>query len=216
MKKFNYKIVLITIGLILFESVFYLLSKLTFIEPFVLSSVIDNKLPLIEEFIYLYVFWYLMLFIIPYLIYYKNKDLFYQYVTVFMGCVLVSSIIFFIFPTTIVRGNFEVNNITTFILNFIYLTDTPALNCLPSMHCAICFVFMYYSFKIDLKWYNKVLINILSILIILSTLFIKQHVIWDAIAALVMVLIVIILVRKSKLDFNVKSYLKRIKIFQEL
>lgn len=209
MKKINYKIVLIIIGLILFESFFYFLSKLTFLEPFLLTSVIDNKLPLIPFFIYFYIFWYLMLFIIPYIIHLKRKDLFYEYISVFVTCILVSTIIFFFFPTTIVRGNIEVTNITSFLLNFIYLTDTPVLNCLPSMHCAFCFGFMYYSFKLDLKWYYKLMINVISILIILSTLFIKQHVIWDAIAALILVILVIIFVKKLKLDLYIKKVLEK-------
>lgn len=205
MKKINYKVILVIIGLILFESIFYFLSKLTFIEPYLLTSSLDSKLPLIPFFIYFYVFWYLMLFIVPYIIYLKKKELFLEYVTVFVFCVLVSTVIFFFFPTTIMRGNVEVNNFTNYLLNFIYLTDTPALNCLPSMHCAVCFGFMYYSLKINLKWYYKVIINVLSILIILSTLLIKQHVIWDALAALILVVGVIIVVKRFKLDNILKK-----------
>lgn len=209
MKKINYKLILIIIGLILFESFFYFLAKLTFIEPFLLTSSLDNKLPLMPFFIYFYVLWYLMLFIIPYILYLKKKNLFYHYVTVFVVCILIATIVFFFFPTTIVRGEIEVNSLTTFLLNFIYFTDTPALNCLPSMHCAFCFGFIYYSFKIDIKWYYKILINILSILIILSTLLIKQHVIWDVLVALILVVVVIIVVNVFKLDKYLKKYLEK-------
>lgn len=209
MKKLNYKIVLIIIGLILFESFFYFLSKLTFLEPFLLTSSFDSNLPLVPFFIYFYIFWYLMLFIIPYIIYLKRKDLFYEYIAIFVTCILISSIIFFFFPTTIVRGDINVNGITSFLVNFIYLTDTPALNCLPSMHCAFCFGFMYYSFRLDIKWYYKLLINLISILIILSTMFIKQHVIWDVIAALFLVFIAIVLVKKLRLDSYIKKLLEK-------
>jgi len=210
MRNFNYKVILIIIGLILFESIFYFLAKLTFLEPYLLTSSLDNKLPLIPFFIYFYVFWYLMLFVIPYVIYLKKKELFFEYVTVFAVCVLISTVIFFFFPTTLIRGNIEVNNFTTYLLNFIYLTDTPALNCLPSMHCAVCFGFIYYSLKIDLKWYYKVIINVLSILIILSTLLIKQHVIWDVFAALILIIIVIFIVKKMNLTKHFNKLLNRI------
>ena len=208
MKQLKYKIIVIIIGLIIFESIFYLLAKLTPIDSFLLTSSIDNKIPLIEEFIYPYIGWYLMLFIVPYIIYCKNKEKFYEYVTIFMGCVIVSSIIFFLFPTTIVRGDILVNDVTTFILKFIYLTDTPALNCLPSMHCAICFVFIYSCLNLDLKWYYKLLIIILSLLVIVSTLFIKQHVIWDVLGAFILVIVVIVLIKIFKLDLYVKDIIK--------
>lgn len=209
MKKINYKVILLIIGTILFESLFYLMAKLTFFEPFLLTSVIDDKLPLVPFFIYFYIFWYLMLFFVPYIIYVKNKDKFYEYLAVIVVSILISSMVFFFFPTTIIRGNIESTNITTFILNFIYLTDTPALNCLPSMHCAVCFMFIYYSFKIDIKWYYKLLIIILSILVIISTLLIKQHVIWDVFAALLLVIIAVLVVKKSKIKLFIKNKLNK-------
>lgn len=214
--RINWRIVFIIAFLIAFESFFYMISKLTFINATVLSNNLTNKLPFIPSFVYFYISWYAMLFIIPYIIYQKNKELLYEYIAIFTSCVLVSSIIFFCFPTTMIRGDFNVTGITTFILKFIYFTDTPVLNCLPSMHCAICFVFMYFSFKLDLKWYYKLSINLLSVLVILSTIFIRQHVIWDVLAALIMVLVIILLANLTNLSKYIEKTMKRIKFTKDI
>ena len=58
------------------------------------------------------------------------------------------------------------------------------------MHCTLCFIFIYLTLKLkDFKWYYKLLVIITNTLIIVSTLLIKQHVIWDVLAALLLVII---------------------------
>lgn len=209
MKKINWRIILIICGLILFESICYLLAKLSPFSEMVLKSSLDNQLPLISWFVLFYIGWYLMLFIVPYILYIKDRNLFYKYISLFIGCVLLSSIIFFIFPTTIVRGDFEVCGISTFLLKIVYLVDTPALNCFPSMHCAVCFIFIYCAcFIKKCPWYYRLLLIFLSIAVILSTILIKQHVIWDVIGALLLVIVVLILNYIFKIDARTVRYLK--------
>lgn len=212
LKKINFKIIFIIAGSILYQSFFYLIAKLTPIKVTVLTSAVDRNLPLIEEFIYLYYLWYLMLFIIPYIIYLKNKSMFVEYITVFACCVIGAFVVFCIFPTTVIRPEIVVSDFSSFLLNFVYFTDTPALNCLPSMHCVICFMFIYYSFCMkNLRWYYKLLITILSILIIFSTLFVKQHVIWDVISALILVVAAVLVVKLTKLDHIIHKHWRKIK-----
>jgi len=213
MKKINFKVIFIIASSILIQSLFYLLAKFTIFEPFVLTSFIDRRLPFVGEFVYLYYLWYILIFLIPYIVYLKNKSSFIEYITVFGICILGAFLVFAFFPTTLIRPVVEVKDLTSFLTQLVYLIDTPVLNCLPSMHCVLCFMFIAYIWPLkDLKWYYKVLVTLTSILIVLSTMFIKQHVIWDAIAALFLVIISIIIVRKSKLNICLEKLLQKIKL----
>ncbi len=200
MKKEYIKVIIFIIGLIALESISYFLAKLSPIEATLLTSSFDSALPLVPFFVFFYYSWYILLFVVPLIFYLKDREKIFKYAATSVICIVISFLVFFFFPTTIVRPDIEVTNVSTFLLNFIYFTDTPALNCLPSMHCALCYLFIYFSFKVkNVKWYYKVLIIIDSLLVVASTMFIKQHVIWDALAALALVAISIILNKKLKL-----------------
>ncbi|MEG2351370.1 MAG: phosphatase PAP2 family protein [Bacilli bacterium] len=189
MKKLNYKPILITTILIIIQSGFYFFSKLVQSTPTMLSSTLDDKIPFINSFIYPYIIWYLMLFIVPYVVYKYNKNNFYKYCLAYIICVIVSNIIFIVFPTTIIRAEHLGNGVTNLLVKLIYYLDTPALNCLPSLHCIICFLFIYCSINFKLPKAFKIITTFLSIIIIISTLFIKQHVIYDVAAAFIISLI---------------------------
>ena len=80
MKKFEFKPVIVSILLIIFQSILYALSKLLCGTPHLIGNTIDTKIPFTLIFIIPYVFWYLMLFIIPYMMYKKDKTNFYKYI----------------------------------------------------------------------------------------------------------------------------------------
>lgn len=186
--------------LIVYETLMYLLCKLSPFKPYLLGSEIDFKTLFIPQFIYLYISWYLMLLLVPYLFLKKNKESFYKYITALFLAITISTIIFFFFPTTMLRENIVINNLSTFLVNLIYLVDTPVLNCLPSMHCIICFLFIYIALN-DTKITKgeKLIIVIWSFLVILSTLFVKQHVILDVISAFIISITIYLIIIKFKL-----------------
>ena len=62
MKKIEVKPILISLCLIIFQSLIYLISKQIQGTPNIIGGVIDNKIPFIVYFIIPYVIWYLMLF----------------------------------------------------------------------------------------------------------------------------------------------------------
>ena len=200
-KKDDKKILLIPL-LVVFQSSLYFLCKLGPFKPNLIGSSWDLKLPFIPVFIYFYVSWYLLLFLIPYIFYKNDRESFYKYATCSIICTVIASIIFIFYPTTILRNDIEVTGITSFIINFIYKADTPILNCFPSMHCVLCFLFMFNIPKNINKIY-KVFIWFISLMIILSTLFVKQHVIIDVVSAFVICLIVYLVVNNKKLYLKI-------------
>lgn len=205
MYKIKIKIVLLIIILILFQATTYFLTKLVQISPVLLNSGIDNKIPYVPYFVYFYIIWYPMLLLIPYIIYIKNKEVFYKYITTYVISVLICGIIFIIFPTTINRANITETDISNKLVNLLYIIDQPPVNCLPSIHCLVAFLFIFGISKVNLSNRYKLIVYILSICIVLSTLFIKQHVVYDAIASFVIVSVVWIVVNISNLNFNLKN-----------
>ncbi len=167
----------------------------------VIHSILD--VPLIKGFVYFYDSWYPFILLITFIIYKYDKKIFkYLIVSMLLGA-LMSHITFLIYPSMVERPIISVKNITDFILYITYKTDTPAVNCLPSMHCVYCFITSYFIYKCsNLKTKYKALIITYSMLIVLSTLFIKQHVIEDVILAFIYVVIVIIIVNLSKEKIN--------------
>lgn len=92
---------------------------------------------------------------------------------------IIGFIIFLVFPTGILRTNFEINNMFDWILSQIYFVDNP-INACPSFHCfcsTITIIILKYSKDIDNKY--RIINTIFSILVYASTLLTKQHYLID-------------------------------------
>lgn len=183
-------------GPTIIQSLLYFGVKLICGSPNLLISTFDNHLPFVSYFVYFYVFWYVMLIFVPYLIYRYDKELLRKYNKIFILDSVICILIFLIYPTTIHRASFDVNSLSTWIVNLIYYFDTPVLNCFPSLHALnslLWIIVMLNNKKIPKLW--RGIIIFLSTGVILSTIFIKQHVIYDLIGS-VGVLIISYLILK--------------------
>ena len=199
----------VPVFLTLSQVIIYFITKLFLNNEFVLNNLLDDQIPFVPYFIYFYISWYILLFLVP-MIYMKyDKKTLKKYTYTNFISVLVCGIIFIIFPTTINRPNIEVTSITTWLVNTIYYFDTPAVNCLPSIHSLICFIFILCNIRANIKTSYKCIIDILSVLIILSTLFIKQHVIYDVLSAFIVSSITYIIVTKKETKFSFLSFLHK-------
>lgn len=199
MKK-NYKLFLTIASLVIYQSLLYLISKLTPIKTTILTSTIDSLIPFIPYFIYFYIFWYVMLFIVPYLLYKSDEEFFKRYFVSTFISITVAGLIYIFFPTSIVRASINGGGITNFIVKFIYLIDTPVMNCFPSMHCIISFLFIFSVIGCrNLSNKYKWVISILSCLIVISTLLVKQHVVVDVISGFIISSFVYFIVCKTKI-----------------
>lgn len=208
--KINFKVILTSILLVAFQCIIFFLTKPFINDPYILGSAVDNVIPYIPHFIWIYVFWYFMLFAVPYYIASKNETSLYKYITTYIITTVISGIIFVVFPNTVIRADVQGTDIANKLVNIIYIMDTPAINCLPSIHCLFSYLFILAVFdaKKDTSTLMKIIITILSILVVLSTLFIKQHVIYDAIASLILAILVWIIVDKTKVYNILKKLFK--------
>lgn len=213
MKKENLKVLLFAGSLVLFESIIYFICKLSPIEVTVMRSAIDNKIPLVPAFVLFYFLWYIYLFVVPFILYKKNHKYLYKYAALTIMAVIIAGVIYMVFPTIVDRGvNIdESQSIFKYLVKFVYIADTPNLCCFPSLHCASSYIFMYMILTAkEIKKPYKILITLTSFGIVLSTLFIKQHVIWDALASVVLIIICLIINKYTKLDEFIEKKCERL------
>ena len=185
-KKKNIKIIITIILLIIFQISLYFFAKFTPFEYHIVNIEFDNYIPFISIFVFPYILWYISLFLVPYLFSKYDETLYQVYIKTILISLLIAFLIYYFYPTTLIRDNVVVKDIPTYLISLIYELDTPALNCLPSAHCILSFVHIYITLifeKMNKK--VKLLIIIQSILVILATVFIKQHVIVDVISAFI-------------------------------
>lgn len=202
MKKYKefLKSIIIVMGT---QAAIYFLTKLFISNYHELTSIIN--VPLLKGFVYFYGSWYPIIVLTAFIIYKHDKEMYYRLIFTMILGALLSHLTFIIYPTTItIRPNIEVHNLTDFLLDFTYKTDTP-VNCLPSLHCLYCFITSYYTIRSkNLNWKYKIFMLTYHSLIIASTLFIYQHVLEDIILALIYTIISIIVI------YFIKDKLKKV------
>jgi membrane-associated phospholipid phosphatase len=199
LKKIEIKPLLTTVSLIMIQTIMYFISKLFQGQPHLIGNFIDDAIPFNSLFIIPYFIWYALIFIVPYYAYLKDKKLFCKYIIYYFFITLFANIIFLFYPTMVIRPEIEVHNITTFMTSFIYAIDSPAINCFPSLHCAMSMLFILVICtckKADNKF--KIFIFFMSVLIMLSTLFTKQHVFIDLVSGDIEALLVFLIFKNEK------------------
>ena len=210
MKKIERKPFLIAIALILIQSAGYWICKLFEGTPHLIGGAIDAKIPFSIYAIIPYSTWFFLLIIVPYLLYKKDRNSLAKYIVSYLVMVVIADIIFISYPTTVARPEVTGTNIIELITRLVFWVDTPILNCFPSMHCAISMSWLLYiitSKETNKK--EKIIIPILCVAIMISTLFIKQHVFIDLVSGVILATIVYIVVQNEKqLTLKVKKLLK--------
>ena len=202
----NRKVLLLIIGIIIFQLIIYCIGEYCGYRAHLLTTELDNKIPYISWFIYFYISWYLLLFIVPYVIYINDKISFLKYLSSVIVSLLITLLIFIAYPTVMTRTPIITNTFNDFLVEFIYNVSTPT-KCIPSLHVVFATSFMLYTLgSKNLNKLYKINIVIISIGIILSTLFIKQHMIYDVISGILVVVISWLLVNK----LNLYKYLDKV------
>ncbi len=181
---------------ILFYAPFYLawfvyIEKHTFAHYSVIHTVIDDMIPFNEVFVIPYYTWFLyvsmvlLFFMLSFDLedYYKNFAFLATGMTIFLIISTLFPNMHFLRPTVMPR-----DNILTSMVQIIYSHDTAA-NLWPSIH-------VYNSIGTMIAVHNskrfnrtaKIFSDFVGISIIMSTVFIKQHSVYDVITAIIMAL----------------------------
>lgn len=176
---------------------FFFIERSIILEYKPVESFLDAKIPFCEFFIIPYFFWYFFLAgISVYTLLFDIKAF-----KKFMGFIIitfsVASILFVLFPNmqNLRPTEFPRDNFLTDTVKFLYTIDTNTNVC-PSLHVAgsLGVVFASWNSKGLNKFLPRLIISIIAILIILATVFLKQHSVIDVFAGIILSFIVLPLV----------------------
>ena len=166
---------------------FVYLERRTDVHYFLIHSPIDDYIPFVEYFIVPYLLWFVFVAAAAGYFFFTDKRGFYR-----LCAFLIAGMTFFLLLCTVFPNGlnlrpvtFERENVFVDLVRHIYRTDTPT-NVLPSIHVfnsiGVCIAIWHSE---ALKKHRKIQYAsyLLAVLIILSTMFLKQHSVTDVIAA---------------------------------
>ena len=150
------------------------------------TTIIDREIPFIKEFAVPYLLWYP--YIYGLLIYYCFVDRKHYFVGLgsLISGKLLCFLVYCLWQTTVPRPEVVGNDIFAHLMRLVYSHDQP-VNCLPSIHVLTTFIMMIVAHKRkeEHKW-EYASVTAFGTLIILSTLFTKQHAVLDVLAGILL------------------------------
>lgn len=157
----------------------------------VLKWPIDDKLPFMPVFILPYCAWFVFIAAVFFWLIFdrRQKRHIYRHTAAILIAMLISTIIFILYPTHVPRPAVEENDFFSRLVLAIYSADEP-YNCFPSLHVAVAVISGITLYRYGPKRIGfRVLTAILIFLIALSTVLTKQHYTPDVIGGLILALV---------------------------
>lgn len=146
-----------------------------------LISALDIMIPFESIFVVPYLYWFLYVIIgLFYLALFDGKK-FYGLLSSIVTGMLVCFVIFYFFPTTVERPDVIGGGIFNYLMRVVYASDNP-YNCFPSIHVLNATLVTLFLMSKEKSFGFNLWALLSGVLINLSTLFTKQHVVLDALA----------------------------------
>lgn len=178
------------------------------------QTVLDTQIPFVREFIIPYVLWFAY---VPFGLIYlglRSKRDFYKLFLALCGGMAIANIVFTVFPNAQgLRPVIHSDDPFSTLIKFIYAIDTPTNVC-PSLHVIEVVAVnaaLQNSAAFSERRYRKTISSIFTLLVCLSTVFIKQHSIVDVFCGLIVATafyIPLYIVPRCKLRRNLKFSMK--------
>ncbi|GAB4263844.1 phosphatase PAP2 family protein [Thermincola ferriacetica] len=151
-----------------------------------LVTVVDRWIPFVKVFVLPYLGWYIFIFILLCYFCFKDRQTYYTTLIALNMTLLLSYLIFYFYQTTVPRPELVGADILTRLMAFVYSKDQP-YNCFPSIHVSTSYL-MVKALRVSplRNRINSVAVGIIAGIIILSTLFVKQHVILDVLGGILL------------------------------
>ena len=204
------KLFVISMAILLIGNAFiYWLIKSFQSNPIYINYYLDDKIPFWGWLVYIYNMFYPFFIIVFYLLYKKDEKAYFKGIISCMIGVIICDVIYLFLPTIMYRPPIpSYDAFTNLVIKVTFFFDEPPLNCFPSIHCLFCFqvIFGYIKSKATLS--KKIIMITISLLIIISTLLVKQHFIFDVVGALVVCIMANILENLFGIYDKLKKKLK--------
>ncbi|MBQ1327366.1 MAG: phosphatase PAP2 family protein [Eubacterium sp.] len=159
---------------------------------------LDDKIPFMEAFIVPYLLWFVYIFVsVAYFVLFERKE--FNRLAWYLACgMTMFLIISYIYPNALdLRpAVYPRDNIFTDMVKKLQSTDTPT-NVLPSIHVynTLCVTTaLLFNERFSKSALRRGLIIVLSVLIILSTMLLKQHSVIDVFSAFLMAAVFFVLI----------------------
>src|SRR3989338_8930539 len=151
-------------------------------EGFSVMTWLDSFIPFVSYFIVPYAL-YPVIVGLSFYLYWKDYKKYKTMALSIATVLFISVIIYFAFQTQITRQEIQPQNIFDDLVLFVYSLDQP-VNALPSLHVSLPTLATLFIFLRNRKL--ALYVAPVTILIILSTVFIKQHAVLDVFAGLIL------------------------------
>ncbi|TVY07016.1 phosphatase PAP2 family protein [Paenibacillus cremeus] len=162
---------------------------------------LDRAIPFLKIFILPYMGWYVFL---PFAFIYlavKQREIYYETLLQFILGLLACYTVYFLYQTYVPRPELVGSSFLTNIVRMAYSFDEP-LNCFPSTHVLTSYLMMKaYLRATSASRSIRVSVTVISLLIIASTQFIKQHVLLDIAGAIAVAEVVIFTLKRVRQYF---------------
>ncbi|MGN1267775.1 MAG: phosphatase PAP2 family protein [Dorea sp.] len=161
---------------------------------YLIYSPLDDYIPFVEYFVIPYLLWFLFMLVYGLYFFFTDTASFYKLAAFLCTGMTIFLIVCSIFPNgqNLRPEEFARDNLFVGLVKKVYETDTPT-NVLPSIHVfnsiGIC-VAVAHSKVLKEHRFVQYFTYFFAVLIMLSTVFLKQHSILDMIAAIVMACII--------------------------
>lgn len=149
---------------------------------------IDRAIPFVKAFIIPYVSWYVFIFLCLGYFFLKERKLYYKTLASLLIGLFACYTVYYFFQTTImpIRPEITGKDWLSRLIQVVYSKDNP-FNCFPSIHCFTSFLIMRaIHHSTSCSRLSRLFIYGLGSTIVLSTLFMKQHVVLDVVAAAIL------------------------------
>ncbi len=149
---------------------------------------LDGQIPFISWFVYFYYLTFPLGIITFFYLAYSNKRALYNMTVTLVISFLISGVIYFFGQTVFTKPDVEINTFTDKLVQWTWGAVNP-INCFPSQHCFMAFAMIAGCLTADKgcerKMSNifKAVIIFCASMIVLSTVFIKQHFVLDIFAS---------------------------------
>lgn len=166
-------------------AIFYHLSDQANPHMHELTTVFDKAMPFNRFFILPYVYWYI--FLTGALIYlaFVNMKRYYQLIISLVSGSLLCDLTFYLYPTVMIRPVINGGDWLDGMVKTIYTLDQP-YNCFPSIHVVYSVLIALFIFAHSKNRALRIFTFISSLLISISTVYVKQHYFLDVVSGTIL------------------------------
>ena len=153
-------------------------------KPHNVAKKIDGHIPFVPAFVYIYVLWFPLIFLFPLTLFQANPMAYARYQTAILLDIALSLVCYLVYPTSFARPEAP-DTVSGRAMKLVFRGSYKGLNCAPSMHCSMCYLVLHFvGATPGLPFAVAAIAVPVALGIVISTLFTKQHVVIDALTAL--------------------------------